>query len=185
MTATALNLQPELADSLVRLRPLRAEDFEALYAAASDPLVWEQHPNRNRWQREEFEKYFKGGIESKGALVVMEAATGEVIGSSRYYDYFPAEGSVAIGYTFFARRCWQKGYNRAVKRRMLDHAFASVSQVIFHVGECNRRSQEAVLKLGAVQIDRKEITYAGEQRSNWNLIYRLTADEWRQRRSRL
>lgn len=164
------------------MRPLRAEDFPALHEAASDPLIWEQHPNRNRWRREEFEIYFRGGLESGGALLIQERGTGAVIGSSRYYDYNPEAGSVAIGYTFFIRRCWRQGHNRAVKRLMLDHAFAAVPQVLFHVGECNLRSREAVLKLGAVPIDRREITYAGEARSNWNFVYRLTAAEWQSRR---
>lgn len=41
-------LQPTLHGDLVSLRPLRPDDLDALYAVASDPLVWEQHPDRDR-----------------------------------------------------------------------------------------------------------------------------------------
>jgi len=44
-----MNLQPVLENDLVKLAPLQESDFEALYRVASDPLVWEQHPNKNRY----------------------------------------------------------------------------------------------------------------------------------------
>src|SRR5271168_1431406 len=106
-------LQPSIENPWIRLEPLRAGDFEALYSVASDPLIWEQHPNRNRYQRDVFAVYFEGAIESGGAL----------IGSSRYYDLDEAQGSVAIGYTFIARKFWGGRANRELKTLMLEHAF--------------------------------------------------------------
>ena len=88
--------------------PLKETDFERLYLAASDPLIWEQHPNKNRYQRQQFENYFKGAMESGGAFLVTDATTKEVIGSSRYSDFNAEKGVVSIGYTFFVRRCWGK-----------------------------------------------------------------------------
>jgi len=64
-----MELQPRLENAYVKLEPLAAGDFEALYAVASDPLIWEQHPNKNRYQREAFATYFKGAIESRGAVI--------------------------------------------------------------------------------------------------------------------
>jgi N-acetyltransferase len=144
-----LELQPNLSDSLVNLRPLREGDFEALYAVASDPLLWEQHPARTRYMKPVFREFFDGAIASRGALAVEDVSTQTVIGSSRYAGYSPTASEVEIGWTFLARAFWGGPYNAAVKALMLEHAFEAVESVVFKVGENNIRSQRAVLKLGA------------------------------------
>ncbi len=170
-------LQPPLANRLIRLEPLAATDFEALYAVACDPLIWEQHPNPDRYRREVFQTYFAGAIASRGALRVLDAATGALIGSSRYYDFDEAAGVVAIGYTFIGRAYWGRDHNRAMKTLMLDHAFASVERVLFHVGEGNLRSRKAMEKLGATQTGRAPIAYHGEP-ARMNLIYTIEKAAW-------
>lgn len=145
-----LDLQPTLQGSLVRLRPLAREDFPALFAVARDPLIWEQHPDKSRSQRDGFERFFEQAMASRGALVALEADTGEVIGSSRFHGYDPVAREVEIGWTFLARRCWGGTYNREMKQLMLDHAFQVVDRVLFLIAPMNDRSQRAVLKLGAV-----------------------------------
>ncbi|MEI9959365.1 MAG: GNAT family N-acetyltransferase [Ferruginibacter sp.] len=102
------DLQPLLKNELVIAIPLLQSDFENLFSAASDPLIWEQHPNKNRYQRNEFENYFKGAIESGGAFLVRDAQTNAIIGNSRYYDYNAATQNIAIGYTFFIRSHWAR-----------------------------------------------------------------------------
>ena len=145
----ATDLQPTLTGDTIVLRPLREEDFELLYACASDPLIWEQHPQSTRYQRDVFRRYFDGGLASGGALVVVEKSSGEVIGSSRYYDSSPEERVVSIGYTFLARRCWGGAVNREMKMLMLRHAFQFADRVLFEIGAQNRRSRRALEKLGA------------------------------------
>lgn len=135
--------------SLVRLRPLNESDFEALFKVASDPKVWEQHPEPDRWKREVFEGFFRGAIESKGAFLISDAATGEVIGSSRYLKWLPEERSVEVGYTFLATRCWGHTYNRELKRLMCDYAFRFADSVVFRIGRFNSRSRKAIEKIGA------------------------------------
>lgn len=147
--------QPHLHGELLTLRPLEKTDFEALHAAAADPLIWEQHPEPDRWQRDVFRRYFVAGLECRGALVVLDAATNAVVGSSRFLGHDPARSSVEIGYTFLARRCWGGRYNRELKALMLEYAFERVSTVYFVVGDRNLRSQKAVLKLGAAE-ERRE-----------------------------
>ena len=163
-----MELQPSLTGRLLRLRPLAAEDFEAVYAAASDPLIWEQHPENTRYRRDVFERFFATAMESGGAFAILDAATLDIIGSSRYYDYDPQARSVCIGFTFLARRYWGGQYNSELKQLMLAHAFRFVDRVLFHVGEGNLRSQKALSKIGAerfgqlnettliFKIDRKE-----------------------------
>jgi RimJ/RimL family protein N-acetyltransferase len=176
------NLQPRLENDCIRLRPLRPEDFEPLYAVASDRLIWEQHPNPDRYQREVFANYFKGAMESGGAFLVTHAHSGAIMGSSRYYDLDEAGGSVAIGYTFIAREYWGGQYNRQLKTLMLDHAFEAVQHVIFHVGAQNWRSRKAMEKLGALLIGEASVSYYGEP-GRPNVIYRIDKEDWIARRA--
>ena len=151
--------QPHLVGELVELRPLREDDFAALYAAAADPLIWEQHPVRNRHEQDVFRDYFADLLDSGGALVVLDRRTGTVIGTSRFHGYDPEASEVEIGWTFIARAYWGGTYNRELKALMLDHAFRFVQNVVFLVGPSNIRSQRAMEKLGAVRIgDRPDDT---------------------------
>ena len=146
---TDFDLQPTLVGQLVTLRPLQEHDFEAVYAAASDPLVWEQHPVPTRYQREVFEpSFFAGALASNSAFVITESASGRVIGSSRYYNWDPVAHEIAIGYTFLARSHWGGTYNRDLKQLMLQHAFRWAQVVWFHIGIENWRSRRAVEKIG-------------------------------------
>ncbi len=92
--------QPTLVGPTVILRPIVPADLDALHAAASDPLIWEQHSERHRHERAVFERFFKGALECGGGLVIAEREQGRIIGSSRYYDWDQAGSSVVIGYTF-------------------------------------------------------------------------------------
>jgi RimJ/RimL family protein N-acetyltransferase len=142
-------LQPRLSGDLIELRPLKAEDFDALFQAARDPLIWEQHPEPDRYKREVFQRFFDGAIESKGAFAVIDRRSGRIIGSSRYCALNPAEREVEIGWTFLERAYWGGAYNAELKSLMLDHAFRFVDRVVFVVGENNQRSQKALRKIGA------------------------------------
>lgn len=146
-----MNRQPTLTGELVAIRPLRREDFDALFAVASDPLIWEQHPERGRWREDVFRDYFDEQVASGGAIVVIERARGDLIGASRYDNYDRVRCEVEIGWTFLARPYWGGAYNADLKRVMLEHAFRSVRTVVFLVGERNLRSRRAVEKLGAIE----------------------------------
>lgn len=144
--------QPVLKGELLELRPLRPEDFDDLYAVASDPLIWEQHPHNTRYQEEVFRKFFRDALASGGALIAIDSETGRVIGSSRYAGYDKEKSQVEIGWTFLARSHWGGVYNGEMKRLMLEHAFKFVNNVVFVIGKQNFRSQKAVEKLGAVRV---------------------------------
>jgi RimJ/RimL family protein N-acetyltransferase len=155
------DLQPTLTGDLIEIRPLTGEDFDALFAAASDPLIWEQHPENDRYTREVFQRYFDGAIDSKGAFAIIERKSGRIIGSSRYCNLNPAEGEVEIGWTFLERAFWGGLYNAELKSLMLGHAFRFVDRVVFVVGEKNFRSQKALLKIGAKFLKTAERPAAG------------------------
>ena len=145
------DLQPVLQGERLHLRPLQAEDWQALYAVASDSLIWEQHPARNRHEMDVFRAFFDEALASGGALVVIDRANGLVIGSSRFHGYDEATSQVEIGWTFLSRLYWGGVYNGELKRLMLEHAFRFVESVIFVVGTRNVRSQKALEKIGAVK----------------------------------
>jgi RimJ/RimL family protein N-acetyltransferase len=130
-------LQPTLRGESIELRPLRPEDYDAVYAAASDPLIWEQHPDRERYKPEIFREYFQSGIDSGGAFAIVDRASGRIIGSSRYWNYKPEESEIEVGWTFLERKYWGGATNREIKRLMLRHAFRFVERVILIVGEHN------------------------------------------------
>ena len=148
----AFDLQPILKGGLVELRPLQEDDFDILYAVAQDPLIWEQHPNRDRYREEVFREFFRGAMESGSAFLVRDAKTGAAIGSSRFYGYDKTNGEIEIGWTFLARSHWGRPYNREMKRLMLGHAFRFVGRVVFLIGPENLRSQRAVEKIGGVRV---------------------------------
>jgi RimJ/RimL family protein N-acetyltransferase len=146
------DLQPVLRGELLELRPLRAEDFPDLYAVAADPLIWEQHPVRDRYREEVFKEFFREAMESGGAFVALDSKTGRVIGSSRFHGYDEGRSEIEIGWTFLARSHWGGVYNGEMKQLMLRHAFRFVESVIFLIGPQNLRSQRAVEKIGARRV---------------------------------
>jgi len=165
------DLQPTLKGELVELRPLRSEDFPALFAVASDPLIWEQHPEHDRYKEERFRVYFQSGIDCGGALLALDAKTGAVIGSSRYFGYNAEASEIEIGWSFLARSHWGGTYNAEMKRLMLEHAFRFVENVVFLIGADNLRSRKAVEKIGAVHIGTRIDTKREER-----VVYRITAN---------
>lgn len=173
------DLQPKLSGDLVSLRPLRRSDREALFAVASDPLIWEQHPEPNRWQESVFDKLFERLMDSGGALLVNDIASGDVIGSSSYYAWNPEANDVVIGYTFLARRVWGGRYNAELKQLMVDHAFRFVDRVWFHVGTGNLRSQMAMTKIGA-RLSHEAVRESGGVITSF-LHYVIERDDWRAR----
>ena len=163
--------QPVLVGRLLDLRPLRPDDWTDLFAVASDPLIWVQHPDSTRYQEDVFRAFFAEGLKSGGALVATEKASGRLIGSSRYHGFDPDRSVVEIGWTFLARRCWGGPYNREMKRLMLDHAFKTVERVVFMIGSQNRRSRRAVEKIGAVHVG-SDTDANGRER----VVYELTRE---------
>src|SRR3954454_6467238 len=147
------DLQPNLEGELLRLRPLRPGDWEPLFAVASDPLIWEQHPAPDRYQEQVFREFFREALECGGALVIIDKKTDRIIGSSRFIGHDEERSEIEIGYTFLARAYWGGTYNRETKDLMLRHAFQFVRHVVFLVGPDNVRSQKAMEKIGGVRVE--------------------------------
>jgi RimJ/RimL family protein N-acetyltransferase len=168
--------QPTLQGEQLALAPLAAADFEPLYAVANDPRLWEQHPEPTRYQRPVFERFFAAALASGGALCVRDAASGTVIGSSRFYLWDADARSVVIGYTFLARSHWGGSTNRELKRLMLAHAVRWASDVDFHVGPSNLRSQRALERIGARLHERRELVDGDP--ATVRLVYRISRSDF-------
>ena len=143
------DVQPILTGQLIQLRPLAENDFDALYQVASDPLIWQQHPEKNRYEEMVFKRFFDEALLCGSALVAVELASGDIVGSSRYHGLNTNQSEIEIGWSFLARRCWGGVFNKEMKRLMIEHAFNYVNTIVFFVGEDNIRSQTAVKKIGA------------------------------------
>jgi N-acetyltransferase len=166
----SFDLQPTLKGELLELRPLLPEDYADLYAVASDPLIWEQHPSNDRYQEEVFKVFFREALESGGALIAIDARDSRVIGSSRFHGYDKEKSEIEIGWTFLARSHWGGIFNREMKQLMLRHAFKFVDRVLFLVGPQNLRSQRAVEKIGGVRVGSRPDTSGRE-----SFVYQITA----------
>jgi N-acetyltransferase len=147
----SFELQPILKGELIELRPLTPEDWDDLFGIASDPLIWEQHPESDRYKENVFKIFFREALESGGAFVVIDKKSQQVIGSTRFYGYNPDKSEIEIGWTFLARRYWGGRYNREMKQLLLAHAFKFVESVVFFVGPNNFRSQKAMEKIGGIR----------------------------------
>jgi RimJ/RimL family protein N-acetyltransferase len=145
------DLQPTLVGERVTIRPLRADDWDATFAAAADPKIWELHPIRDRYTEPLFRDFFDGALASKAAFAFIDRATGLIFGSSRYHGHDPRLGEIEIGWTFLDRAHWGGAFNGEVKWLMLRHAFGFVETAIFLVGEGNLRSRRAMEKIGGVR----------------------------------
>ncbi len=169
--SVSFDYQPVLKGELLELRPLRSEDWVELYGVASDPLVWEQHPE-DRHVEAVFEEFFRVGLASGGALVAIDASTQRVIGTSRYHGYDAERNEVEIGWTFLAKSHWGGTYNGEMKRLMLQHAFQVVDRVLFIIAPENLRSQRAVEKIGGLRAGSRPDGGGGE-----NYVYSITAPD--------
>src|SRR5204862_3828011 len=165
------DLQPILKGKLLQLRPLRPDDFDALFAVARDPLIWEQHPASDRYKEDVFRVFFQEALDCGGAFLVSDATNGKIIGSSRFHGYNQEKSEIEIGWTFLARSYWGGVYNREMKELMLRHAFQFVNHVVFLVGPQNLRSQKALEKIGAVRAGSRPDSSGRE-----SFVFQINAD---------
>lgn len=172
------HFNPILENARVLLRPLENTDFDALFELAADPLIWEQHPHKDRWQEDVFRGFFTASLNSNGAFVIVDKSTNAIIGMTRYYEYDPQQQFVVIGGTFFARAYWGTGMNRQVKELMLDHIFQYLPLVYFYIDRFNLRSQTAIKRLGAIYSH--ELPMGGDF---IDYVYRIRKEDWPNRES--
>ncbi len=172
-----MNLQPTLENELLILRPLKESDFELLYEIAKDPLIWEQHPSFDRYQKAVYSVFFKNAIASKGALIVIEKSTQKIIGSTRFEPIQGTKNAIEIGWSFLSRDYWGRSFNKSMKTLMINHAFETITDVILYVDQDNIRSQKAVRKIGGVRITEAKYKHLlNTSETEWT--YRIDKESW-------
>lgn len=174
-----------LQDGHVLLEPLSLDHVPALEAAAADGELW------NLWFTSapapgEARAYVKKGLRGQAdglmlPFAIREKSSGEIVGTTRYYDILADLPRLAIGYTWYAKR-WQKSHlNTACKRLLLQHAFEAIGCVAveFHTDHRNLDSQRAIERLGA---HRDGVLRAHKRRPDGSLrdtvCYSILASEW-------
>ncbi|HUD30987.1 MAG TPA: GNAT family N-acetyltransferase [Novosphingobium sp.] len=173
-----MDRQPVLEGSRLTLRPLAPSDWEALFAVASDREIWAVHPSHDRWQEPVFRQFFDEALAGGGALAIVDEASGEVIGSSRYgTPEAEGPGEIEIGWSFLARGYWGGGFNAEFKRLMLAHALAHFERVTFQVGADNVISRKAMANIGGVLTDRTRCHERGGAMVE-HVIYEITRESF-------
>lgn len=169
-----IDLQPTLEGTRVTVRPIATSDWDAMFAAAADPKIWELHPDSDRYTEQVFRLFFDGAVDSGSAFTFIDRQNGNVMGSSRYHGYDPVRHEIEIGWTFLTREYWGGSINSEIKRLMVDHAFSFVDTVVFWVDESNLRSRRAMEKIGGVLRDGIQIREGAGNRPY--VIYEMRKD---------
>ncbi len=169
----------------ILLRPLQADDADALVAAASDGELWNL-PFTVVPSAATVHGYLATALNGRDAGTVLPYATvlketGEVIGSTRFWKVDRANRKLEIGSTWIASR-WQRSFvNTEAKYLMLRHAFEVLAcvRVQFTTDEINTRSRAAILRLGAKQegiVRNERIMPDGRKRNS--VRFSVIDEEW-------
>ncbi len=155
--------QPHLEGTTVALSALTADRFEELQETARNLSTWKDYPNPAVQTSGSLDAWFGMGVERAKALLILDKASGRVIGTTRYYAVPNDADGIGIGYTFLDAAFRRQGQtNSEIKALMFEHAFKSVSTVRFHVLPDNQRSRAAVKKLGVTDHGVEVLTLTGK-----------------------
>ena len=181
-----------LADERIRLVPLGLEHVEGLRLAAADGELWTirvtsvPEPGDTRGYIERALQGFAEG--HRLAFAVLDAASGDVIGSSSYHDIVAAVERLEIGYTWYAKSRQRTHVNASTKLLLMTHAFETLGAKLvgWRTDNFNFASQRAIERLGA----RKDgvLRHHGLRRDGTvrdTVMYSMTAGEWPEAKAEL
>ena len=181
-----------LASEHVRLEPLGLGHVEGLKRAAADGELWTirvtsvPDPGDTRGYIERALQGFAEG--HRLAFAVIDAGTGEVIGSSSYHDIVPAVDRLEIGYTWYAQSRQRSHVNASAKLLLMTHAFETLGArlVGWRTDNFNFASQRAIERLGARKdgvLRHHAVRRDGTIRDT--VMYSMTAAEWPEAKAEL
>jgi RimJ/RimL family protein N-acetyltransferase len=194
---------PVLSGSLIRLEPLAIEHAPGYLAAAGtgadaeETFRWLSPPSgaalRQPVTLADAEAHILDGLAARARglrfpYAQVDAVTGEVAGTTSYYEVNPAVRAIAIGHTWLGKRWWRTGHNTESKLLLLTHAFETLgaARVVWHTDIFNTRSQAAIERLGATKegvLRKHRIRWDGTWRDT--VQYAMTDDDWPAARDRL
>ena len=181
-----------LADERVRLEPLGLQHVDGLKRAAADGELWTirvtsvPDPADTRGYVERALQSFAEG--HRLAFAVLDATTGDVIGSSSYHDIVPAVDRLEIGYTWYAKSRQRTHVNASAKLLLMTHAFEVLGAKLvgWRTDNFNFASQRAIERLGARKdgvLRHHAVRRDGTIRDT--VMYSMTAGEWPEARAEL
>ncbi len=180
---SGFEFQPSLSSDTVLLRPLTQDHFAGLQRCAGDLATWADYPTAALRETGDLSSWFSNGVTDAKALVILDAKTSEIMGTTRYYAVPDEPNAVGIGYTFIGAAFRNSGQTNAVlKQMMFAHAFNAVEAVWFHVLPENLRSQAAVKKLGVTALGQQTLHLTDMPRAF--ACFRLEKAKWLERQSR-
>lgn len=169
----------------VRLVPMTPEHVMALWEAGRDPELWRMTMSQVH-SADDMRRYVSAALHAQRAghalpFVTMEAATGRVVGSTRFGNAEAAHQRVEIGWTWIAAPWQRTAINTEAKYLMLRHAFESMGcvRVELKTDALNERSRRAILRIGAREegiLRKHQITDGGRIRDS--VYYSVIDDEW-------
>ncbi|WP_433329121.1 GNAT family N-acetyltransferase [Spirillospora sp. CA-294931] len=148
--------RPVLTGRYVRLAPLALDHAEGLFAAGKDPGVWTWLGDAQPADVEGTRAIIREALdrcEERARLpwVQIERSTGEVAGTTSFYEIEPFHRRLCIGYTWLGARWHRTGINTEAKLLLLGRAFDELGacRVGWHTDALNERSRAAIQRLGA------------------------------------
>ena len=179
---------------LAIVEPLAAEhEVGLIEAAGAEPELFQWMPVDMAPSRHALRDWLTAALRSAAEgrdvpFAIRSAASGQVVGSTRFMELRLEHLRVEIGWTWLARPAWSTGINVETKLMLLTHAFEDVGvrRVEFKTDARNERSRGALLALGAQfeGIMRKHMVVRdGGPRDS--AYYSVIDDEWPALRERL
>lgn len=175
-----------LEGRIVTVEPLAPEHEAGLWPAASDPEVWRWLPWNGGESKQTFHRWMEDALERSAggldcAFAVLDAGSGDPLGSTRYLALRPEHRVLEIGWTWLGSAAWRTGANAEAKLLLLGHAFDELGcmRVEFKTDALNEKARAALEALPArfEGISRKHMLVRGGtvRDSAW---YAITDDEW-------
>ena len=174
-----------LENSRARLRPLETADFEALKPAAFEPAVWEFTVSRadDALSLADYlaQAHHDRQAGRRYAFAIVDRETGQLAGSTSYYNLAPDDQRLSIGYTWLGLGFQRTGLNRAAKHLLLSYAFEHLGceRVELETDSRNLQSQQAMRRMGATEegvLRRHRLTQDGYRRDT--VIFSIIRPEW-------
>ncbi|HSC83535.1 MAG TPA: GNAT family protein [Pseudomonas sp.] len=175
-----------LQQGALRLEPLSEADLPALLALAESNRETQQFmtgTQRPDWYRDALAEH-----RDHHAVAFAIRLAGELVGTTRFFDFNPVLPSAEIGYTWLDSRQHGTGLNSMIKYLLLRHAFEEwqLVRVQLKTAASNLRSQRAIEKLGAQRegVLRNHRRLA-DGRLDDSVLYSITDREWPQVKQQL
>jgi RimJ/RimL family protein N-acetyltransferase len=174
-----------LEGDFVRLEPMTLEHHAGLSAVGLDPEIWRftlvvvQTPEEMRGYMDAALELQRGGTTLP--FVTIERSSGQIVGSTRFGNYDPANRRIEIGWTWIAPRWQRTAINTEAKYLMLAHAFEKLHcvRVELKTDVLNTPSRKAMLRIGAREegvLRKHSLVWDGRYRDS--IYYSILDDEW-------